>query len=491
MNPFRIPLWVAAAASVALLIGCSTVPHRAPSHLGNAETALDRYVKAPDDHYRYELVKTIPGDGYTGYILKMTSQQWLTAREVDQPVWWHWVFIVRPNTVSTDIGLLVIGGGDNDDDPPQDVPGRLVYLARGSNSVVAQINQVPNQPLNFIWDEDRPREEDEIIAYTWDKYLQTGDEKWPLRLPMTKSAVRAMDTVTAFCATPAGGNVTVSRFVVTGGSKRGWTTWTTAAVDSRVVGIVPIVIDMLNVEPSFIHHFEVYGKYARAVGDYEEMNIMAWTGTPEYRQLMLMVEPYEYRARYTMPKFIINSTGDQFFLPDSSQFYWNDLPDEKRLRYVPNTDHGLGGSDATESVLAWYHALINNVPVPEYDWTVDEDGAIRVTTNTPPREVRLWRASNATERNFMKAAIGEAWSSVVLPPQPDGSYVGRVPRPERGWTAYLVELTYPSGTTAPFKFTTEVKITPDVTLYKYKYPKPQDRAPGFIEKAKKATRAGE
>jgi len=67
------------------------------------------------------------------------------------------------------------------------------------------------------------------------------------RLPMTKSAVRAMDTVTAFLGSSrevtSGG-----RFVVAGGSKRGWTTWTTAAVDKRVVGIIPIVIDVLNIE---------------------------------------------------------------------------------------------------------------------------------------------------------------------------------------------------------------------------------------------------
>jgi len=37
----------------------------------------------------------------------------------------------------------------------------------------------------------------------------------------------------------------------------------------------------------------------------------------------------------------MNSTGDQFFLPDNSQFYFQDLPGEKYLRYVPNTDHSM------------------------------------------------------------------------------------------------------------------------------------------------------
>ena len=42
-----------------------------------------------------------------------------------------------------------------------------------------------------------------------------------------------------------------------------------------------------------------------------------------------------------MPKYIINGSGDQFFCPDSSQFYFNDLKGEKHLRYVPNVDHSV------------------------------------------------------------------------------------------------------------------------------------------------------
>lgn len=54
---------------------------------------------------------------------------------------------------------------------------------------------------------------------------------------MTKSAVRAMDTITAFCSSAAGGQIQVDRFVVGGASKRGWAAWTTAAVDERVVAV--------------------------------------------------------------------------------------------------------------------------------------------------------------------------------------------------------------------------------------------------------------
>jgi hypothetical protein len=41
---------------------------------GRIETALDRYVVAPDPSYRYELISTESGDADTANVLEMTSQ---------------------------------------------------------------------------------------------------------------------------------------------------------------------------------------------------------------------------------------------------------------------------------------------------------------------------------------------------------------------------------------------------------------------------------
>jgi PhoPQ-activated pathogenicity-related protein len=115
----------------------------------------------------------------------------------------------------------------------------LASIATTTNSVVSELRDVPNQPLRFAGDPYGPREEDEIIAYTWRKFIDTGDATWPLRLPMTKATVRAMDTETSFLGTVEPSRVQLDDFVVAGESKRGWTTWRTAAVDRRVVAIVP------------------------------------------------------------------------------------------------------------------------------------------------------------------------------------------------------------------------------------------------------------
>ncbi len=468
-SPFSLSGKVLVVAVIgALLFGCAHIAEK-PRVKGEL-TGLDRYVAKADPNYTYSLHNTIEGKGVTAYVIDMTSQSWRSEKEVDRTLWKHWVTIVVPDDVRHDTGLLFIGGGSNRDDAPDKIGGMLAQIALATQSVVTELRMVPNQPLTFIGDEDRPRGEDSLIAYTWDKLLRGGDEEWPARLPMTKSAVRAMDTITSFCGSDGGGGVTVSNFVVAGGSKRGWTTWTTAAVDDRVIAIVPMVIDLLNLVPSFQHHWRAYGFWAPAVDDYVEMRIMDWMGHPAYERLLASVEPYSYRERLTMPKFIMNSTGDQFFLPDSWQFYFDDLPGTKYLRYVPNTDHGLDGSDAVESLTAFYGTVLTGRPFPKFTWQVQEDGSIRVKTKSKPLAVRLWQATNPQARDFRKKIIGEAWSSTELAEVKRGVYVGRVPEPDKGWTAFLVELTYESGLRVPFKFTTGVHVVPEMLPFTYEPP---------------------
>jgi PhoPQ-activated pathogenicity-related protein len=440
-------------------------------------TALDNYVAAPDSSYCFRVVNTVPGQGksagQTTFILEMTSQAWLTTNEVDRPIWKHWMTLVKPDQVTGSKSLLFISGGNNEGGPPTSADDNLVQIALATKSVVAELKMVPNQPLVFAH-ETQGRSEDSLIAYTWDKFLRTGDPKWPARLPMTKAAVRALDTITAFCASTEGGQFKVDSFVVAGGSKRGWTTWTTAVVDKRVVAIIPVVIDLLNIEPSMMHHYAAYGFWAPSIGDYSAFRIMDWNGTPEYRALMKIEEPYQYRQRLTMPKFIINASGDQFFLPDSSQFYFNDLPGVKYLRYVPNADHSLKGSDAYQTLLACYEAIISNRALPRFSWILEKDGGIRVSAIDAPSAVKLWQATNPNARDFRLETLGPVWQESPLNDLGSGRYVylGKVPQPAKGWTAFFVELTFPSGGPVPFKFTTQVRVVPDTLPYKFVPPKP-------------------
>ena len=420
-----------------------------------SETALDEYVYRDDGVYSWSVARTVSGKGYRLEVVDLASQVWSPPDAATPGIWKHWLTVYRPDEVEHQTGLLFISGGSNGGDAPAKAESTLAGLAVGTKSVVAELKMVPNQPLVFEQDDYGGRKEDEIIAYNWAKYLDSNNPIWLTRLPMTKAAVKAMDALEEIT------DGRVGKFFVMGGSKRGWTTWTAAAVDDRVVGIAPIVIDMLNLVPSFVHHYKVYGFWAPAVGDYFREGIMDRFQNPEFVDLLKIVEPFEYRERLNMPKLILNSAGDQFFLPDSSQFYFDDLPGEKYLRYVPNSDHSLNETDAFESLSAFYHALVNDRPRPSFSWSLEDDGAIRVEVEDKPSAVKLWLAHNPEHRDFRLESVGPIWQSIDLHASSGGDYVAKVAEPAGGFTAYFVELTFPSGIEAPFKFTTPVRVTPD------------------------------
>lgn len=420
-------------------------------------TVLEEYVKKPDPVYGWKVVKTVEGGLSTTAIVELTSQSWLTESQVDRTVWKHWLVIVKPKKVVSKKAFLMIGGGSNERPMPEGADPMIATIAQQTGSVVAELKMVPNQPLVFHGD-GKKRVEDDLIAYGWDQFLKNNDNNWLARLPMVKSAVSAMD-----CLQELGKQheTPIESFVVAGASKRGWTTWMTAAVDSRVEAIVPIVIDVLNVDASMRHHVAVYGFWATAIGNYYEHRIMQRITDPKLLELYRVDDPFSYRDRLKLPKFIVNASGDQFFVPDSSQFYFDQLQGEKLLRYVPNGDHSLRGTDALDSILAFYQLILSGKPRPSMKWSFETDGSIRVTSEQAPKQVLLWQATNPKSRDFRLMTIGPKYESSELTAQADGSYVGRITSPEAGWSAFFIECAYDIGEFAPLKQTTAVRVLPD------------------------------
>jgi len=469
-----------AALTLLLVLSAHAQDHRRIPP-AKAETALDRYIAKPDPTYAWKAINTVDGGDFIFTVLEVTSQTWRSAEEVDRPVWKHHVTITRPKETLLNTAMLYIDGGGSESKAPEKPEMLLAHIAVATKGAVCNIRQIPNQPLTFKED-GVPRKEDHMIAYSWRKYMETGDEEWPARLPMTKGAVRAMDAIQEYLASDEGGKVEIKDFVVAGGSKRGWTTWAAAAVDTRVKGIIPAVIDCLNVIPSFKHHFEAYGFWAPAVGDYVAEGVMDWMGAKEYDALLAIEDPFVYRARYTMPKLIVNSAGDQFFLPDSTQFYYDELIGPKYLRYVPNSDHGLDKTDAPASLHAFYNAVAKDLPIPTYDWKFATKDSIQVTTGEKPVEVLLWQASNENARDFRQETIGNAWTSTPVEADKKGAFAVKLDTPEKGWSAYLVELTFNGQDGTQFKFTTPVRILPDTLPHTYTYP--AEIKKGFLSKEK-------
>jgi len=83
------------------------------SRLGAGETALDRYVAKPDPTYSWKVVRTVPGNPLTQYIVDLKSQTWRTEKDVDRPVWQHWLTIAKPANPAPKLAFLRITGGAN------------------------------------------------------------------------------------------------------------------------------------------------------------------------------------------------------------------------------------------------------------------------------------------------------------------------------------------------------------------------------------------
>jgi len=448
--------------AAALVWGLSACCAAAQAPKAPHKTALDDYIKKADPEYKWSVAKTIEGNPSTTTIIKLTSQAWRTKEEVDRPVWEHWLIVIKPKVLKTNKVFLMVTGGNNVSKMPEEANKTVQQLADLTGSIVAELRMVPNQPLVFHGD-GIGRSEDDQLGYAWDQFLKTGDATWLPRLPMVKSVVRAMDCIQEWAKTQG---ITVEGFVVAGGSKRGWTTWMTAAVDARVLAIIPMVIDVLNVDASMRHHAEVYGFWAKAIGNYYEHKIQQRSDHPRMKELYAIEDPYFYRDRLTMPKYIVNAAGDQFFLPDSSQFYYDDLKGEKLLRYVPNVDHGLKGLDVVTSLIAYYQMVVAGKDRPRYSWTFEKDGAIRVKSETPVKQVTLWQATNPKARDFRLMTIGPAYKSTDLKAEADGTWTAKVPAPKEGWTAFFVELAYDSGGLFPLKVSTAVRVLPDALPFK-------------------------
>ena len=399
---------------------------------------LDDYMNNGDTSYSYtDTGVTFTGKSvkskipYTGYVLNMTSQTWLTEEEIPgRSVWWHLMAVIVPDNLpekedianGANLGGLWITGGSNHDvevDPKSEDVKVTAELAVLTKSITAALFQIPNAPIVFSEDpSQKNRTEDAIIAWTWYHYLQnleTSDE-WPVRLPMTKASVRAIDTVVDFSKKKFDRDL--DEFVVAGASKRGWTTYFVAAVDKRVKYMVPIVMDMLNLLENIHHQYKAYGGWTFAFEDYYELNILGNIDSYAMKKMANeIIDPIIYNDRWEgTPKLIVNSANDEFFMPDDTLFWWDQLTEPKHWLLAPNTEHSMatGILEVIPAISTWVRNQVENgvESIPDYDWHVDGTSGnitLKIDPSTPPTEIHLWYAHtcNSKRRDFRIANLDD------------------------------------------------------------------------------------
>ncbi len=239
--------------------------------------------------------------------------------------------------------------------------------------------------------------------------METGNDEWALLLPMAKSAVKAMDAIQQFFDKEL--NISVNGFVVTGASKRGWTTWLSAAVDDRVKGICPMVYDNLSLIEQMDHQLFTWGKYSEEIDDYTKLNIPQRVKTEKGQKLAALVDPFTYKERISIPKLIVVGSNDRYWPLDAMNIYFDDLVGEKYLLRVPNKGHDVNDMQRVlGDGIAFFLKINGELSFPNMSWrysNTDEGLQLAMDPGINPVSVSVWTAESET-RDFRDALWKEA-----------------------------------------------------------------------------------
>lgn len=416
--------------------------------------ALQSYLNNEDQTYKWELKENYAIGDVTAYELMLTSQKWR------EHVWNHELTILVPGEVAHDGALLLITGGSVKEGIPNWSSNQedkksisFAQVAQKNKAIVAIVRQVPNQPLY------NDLTEDALISFTLHNYKSDKDPTWPLLFPMVKSAVKAMDAVQEFSSKNLQKEIT--RFTVTGASKRGWTTWLTGANDKRVETIAPMVIDVLNMPVSLDYHITAWNEYSIQINDYIKLEIPQTVGTEDGKAITQMVDPYSYRANLTMPKLIFIGTNDEYWPVDAIKNYIDDIPGENYIHYVPNAGHDLGnGEQAMRALSAFWGKALNRAPQSSlsYDLTTDKTSATLTvkTSSDGLLNAYIWSA-DSSDRDFRD----EEWTSKKIDSKNHDHILQQVKFPKSGFKAFYIDLEYADPNGGKYTKSTRMYVADD------------------------------
>lgn len=458
----RTPALSSAFLLAAVLAPATAVAQSKPKPI--TKSVLDEYVNRKHV-FNWKVNKTEQlADGVKVVRIEMTSQVWQGL------TWKHRLNLIVPPAATGKRArpghcLLAITGSGG---------GRqfltiLTTAALRMGVPIAVLHDVPNQPLyRKLTKNNRGLREDALIAYTFKKYYETGDTDWPLLLPMTRSAMAAMDALEAYSTQQAqvkGGTPwsfgTLKKFVTTGGSKRGWTTWLTGVVEPRVIGIAPIVFDNLNFAAQIDLHMKTWGKPSPSIHDYTDIGLLKMMGTKRGKRLLSIVDPFSYRKRLGVPKLVLIGTNDTYWPLDSINIYRGQLPGQMHFHYVPNGGHGAGLS-VLQALSGFFDHVTHRTPsLPGVDLLIRprkgaQLSAKRLNDHDRVGKVHLW-AAHVDGKDFTKAR----WTKVRAETLGRASWKAMLPEAtlaKAGSAAFIGEVQLKDSSGHPFTVHSPVQV---------------------------------
>ncbi|TLY48472.1 MAG: hypothetical protein E6K54_00225 [Gammaproteobacteria bacterium] len=411
---------------------------------------------------------------YTQFRYRFVSITWPkifkpgTSDIIKPNIWKHEIDIFIPKeNFNTDTAALYITGGYLNSKITKNVPDKIISQLIQHNIVVV-LKDDPNQYLTI---NNKPLKEDEIIAFTWNRYIHNPTlSYYPLHIPMAIAAQQAM-TLTQNILQKH--HLSVNHFVIIGASKRGWATWMIALLDSRVIALIPIVVDVLNLEKQIPHIFKIYAQHwPIAFKDYYLQHIPEYTNPKNplysnYLKLLQIEDPFTYfgtagyqKKLIEMSKYIVNASGDDFFPPDSSGNYYGNLSGKKLLFYLPNSPHYIEYSPSISqlatSISAFYQRIISHQPLPIVTWNKEITGELKIRYSEKPVKIILWSAENPITRDFRYSCAIHYHPTDLMIDEQEIKII--IPSAKQGWNASYVELDFKDGLRA----STSIFISPDI-----------------------------
>lgn len=414
--------------------------------------ALTHYLNNGDQSYHWEVKDTFSFGDVTVYGVLLTSQKWR------EHTWTHQLSIFVPKEIKHDGALMHIDGGSNKESKPNWSPASgnamaVAYaeIARVNKAVVAILKQTPNQPLYNNLTEDA------LISFTLHNFKKDGDYSWPLLFPMVKSAQRGMDAIQEFLKQRM--NTSINKFVVSGASKRGWTTWLTGANDKRVVAIAPMVIDMLNMPVSMNYQIKVWNDYSIQIQDYVKLGIVQDMGSGKGTDIVTMIDPYSYRRTLTMPKMIFMGTNDEYWPIDNIKNYYDSIPGQNLIHYIPNAGHSMGDKREALSTLSSFFGLsLADGKYPGCTWKTSESKkGVKVSikaTADKLTDVIVWTA-DSKDKDFRN----DKWEPTSLGIQNTSKVIVVKEFPKTGYRAFYLNLKYKDANGNEYTESTRVFMT--------------------------------
>ncbi len=383
---------------------------------------LYSYVHAADPSYSWKF-KTVTTDskGSRIYELELHSQVW------EGIPWTHRVLLFMPAHLRYrgDCTLYITGGSGGMEEM---MIGKAISNA--TDTPLAILFNIPNEPLFG------GKSEDALIAYTFNKYLDGGNSNWLLLFPMVKSAVKCMDALQAF--TRQRHMDPLKHFIVAGASKRGWTSWLAGCIgDPRVSAIIPMSYDNLNLQAQMPHQLKVWGHYSAMIDDYTKLGIQKRMTTPRGVKLTRLVDPWTYRSKMTMPKFMIRGSNDPYWTTDAMNLYWNGLPSPKWMLILPNSGHELNDHTLLVRGLISYIRAIFSKTLPEQPtWRfVSNKPGEKLFINAPAaKDAMLWVTTSHT-KDFRK----RQWKAILLKKR-GAEFVTEIKKPASGYKAVYAQI---------------------------------------------------